>query len=580
MALVLVFVCGFLPEWWESPPEALQDEDETALQEETAFLLARPVDLNRATLDELLAIPWLSPVLACQILATRDSLGRFESTGQLLTVPGMTREWLALIAPVVTLVREEPDWTGDLLLRLRADTVPFGRDRAAGFGRVAIDRAPWRAAAVWEKDRGEADVLDWVGMGLGYRRDGFGVLVGDFTLGSGLGLVFSGPHRRSGAWQDAGVKGPGNLRLVRTALETRALRGAGIELVRPGWRAAAFGSYAGRDARLNSDGTVDRLVGGVHDDSASVAGRDAVDELAFGTAVSGRWKDIVISADGVWTGYSRDFAPADSAVSFHGRSLAAGGLGLDAKMSGYRVGVEAAASTGGGVSGALELSGDWQGVSAGLGLVGYGARFFAPLGRSRSLTSRKDRLYARARVGYRVAGFRVAVRGNTYRDFEADSLPARMEVKLGQRLNRFLLELKVGRSFKLEQRRSRTSRWDVSFGQDGLDVRFTAADEYPEQGSGRGRMAALALRVECGWLWGALTAARFDIAGSGVRMYLREYAPMRIGSSFGTSESAWRFGLSPGLKLSSGNRLGLKLGVTWRDAPVFDVAGQIEFGLN
>ena len=60
-----------------------------------------PLDINRATRDELLALPRVGPVLAGRILALRDSLGRFEAPEDLLAVKGVGERTLARLRPLL-----------------------------------------------------------------------------------------------------------------------------------------------------------------------------------------------------------------------------------------------------------------------------------------------------------------------------------------------------------------------------------------------------------------------------------------------------------------------------------------------
>ncbi|MBI4589066.1 MAG: helix-hairpin-helix domain-containing protein [Candidatus Rokubacteria bacterium] len=56
---------------------------------EAQIKLAGPLDLNRATTDDLQRLPGVGPTLAGQILRARERRGRFAATEDLLTVPGM-----------------------------------------------------------------------------------------------------------------------------------------------------------------------------------------------------------------------------------------------------------------------------------------------------------------------------------------------------------------------------------------------------------------------------------------------------------------------------------------------------------
>lgn len=62
----------------------------------------RPLDINRASLDELARLPGVGPSLAGRILAERDRRGRFESPDALRYVLGMGPKKLAAIRALVT----------------------------------------------------------------------------------------------------------------------------------------------------------------------------------------------------------------------------------------------------------------------------------------------------------------------------------------------------------------------------------------------------------------------------------------------------------------------------------------------
>lgn len=59
------------------------------------------LDLNRATVEELLALPGVGPVIAERIVALRASRGRFADVAELEEVPGVGSKSLERIAPLV-----------------------------------------------------------------------------------------------------------------------------------------------------------------------------------------------------------------------------------------------------------------------------------------------------------------------------------------------------------------------------------------------------------------------------------------------------------------------------------------------
>jgi competence protein ComEA len=61
-----------------------------------------PLDLNRATAEELVALPGIGEVKAAAILAVRDSQGGFQSLEELEAVRGIGPAVVAKLRPFVT----------------------------------------------------------------------------------------------------------------------------------------------------------------------------------------------------------------------------------------------------------------------------------------------------------------------------------------------------------------------------------------------------------------------------------------------------------------------------------------------
>ena len=85
----------------------------------------RQVDLNRATVEELLALPSIGPVLAKRIVDHRRRHGRFRRPEEVIIVPGMSATRYRRIAHLLV---AGPDFAGDPA-RTRARPAGGGRDR-------------------------------------------------------------------------------------------------------------------------------------------------------------------------------------------------------------------------------------------------------------------------------------------------------------------------------------------------------------------------------------------------------------------------------------------------------------------
>jgi hypothetical protein len=575
IALLLLFGqfgAGFFP---ESP----STEGDAAMQEQVERLLERRIDLNRASARNLLAIPWLSPVLAYSIIAVRDSLGGFDEVGQLRQVPGMTAQTFAAIRPFLRIGGSPRTWTGSAVSRAGVDSVGVGAAGLRMLNRLEVRSRHVRVAALTEKDRGEGSALDFVSAGAELNLGRVRAMLGDFTAGFGQGLVFSAPRWRSSLLDGTDRDGR-NARLVSSAVEASYLRGGAIDVRAGGWNACVFGSYAGRDARLNDDGTVERLTGsGVHDDSASLAGRNEVRELTSGLGAGYRGNRFGAGLVAGHSRYNRTFAPSDSVASFAGSELFATGLSAEYRLGQYELRGEMAGSSGKGMAGAFELTGGWPDFDARVSLRGRQARFFAPHGRWSSLAGTKDRLDAAGRLGWHRFGSSVAVSGNTHRDFELDSVPARLELRFGQELDRLDLALGLGVRYEAEEERRRTAKAEVGFRvAPRTTARLVLADVYPEKSTSRGTMAACLLAQGLGSAELGVTAARIAVNGTGITMYVPEPGAGHIGSSFSSSASCWRVAAGCGVRVLKWLRLGLKAGCAWKPRPVLAAAAQLEVG--
>ncbi|HNR01119.1 MAG TPA: ComEA family DNA-binding protein [Anaerolineaceae bacterium] len=61
------------------------------------------INLNRATMEELISLPGIGPVKAKAIIEFRDKYGPFTEIEELLYIPGIGKDQLIVIAPLLSI---------------------------------------------------------------------------------------------------------------------------------------------------------------------------------------------------------------------------------------------------------------------------------------------------------------------------------------------------------------------------------------------------------------------------------------------------------------------------------------------
>jgi competence protein ComEA len=69
---------------------------------------SKPLDLNRATADQLAQLPGIGPKTAQAIVNFRKSSGPFRRVEDLLAIRGISRKKLAAMRPYVTVGKSSP----------------------------------------------------------------------------------------------------------------------------------------------------------------------------------------------------------------------------------------------------------------------------------------------------------------------------------------------------------------------------------------------------------------------------------------------------------------------------------------
>lgn len=85
-------------------PRASTPTGEKSQNADPKYFEKKPLDLNKATQDQLELLPGVGPAMAQKILATRKEKGGFKTVDELNDVPGIGEKKLEKLRPLVTVI--------------------------------------------------------------------------------------------------------------------------------------------------------------------------------------------------------------------------------------------------------------------------------------------------------------------------------------------------------------------------------------------------------------------------------------------------------------------------------------------
>ncbi len=171
-------------------------------------LESAPVNVNRADVAMLLQIPFLNYKIARRIVKHRREYGVYQDARHLQEAIGLSEELLNTILPYINFQARKENPFIDYRLQLGRPLHPIAgydiADDARRYGNPyhLYHRLRWQptsrfsVGALWEKDSGEPNWYDFGSFYIQYDWAGAKskILLGDFNLSSGQGLLFNGPY--------------------------------------------------------------------------------------------------------------------------------------------------------------------------------------------------------------------------------------------------------------------------------------------------------------------------------------------------------------------------------------------------
>lgn len=340
-----------------SDEERAEDEDAVAMLEELKLLSEHPLNINTATIDDLLQLPFLSEAQIEQIHAYIYLHGQMQTLAELRLVPlidGVTRRRMSLF---VYAEPEQHDDKSHLMGHLRSDLstrldVPLyyrlGQQQPDGYqGNPLYHRIRYQlgnnrhfqAGLRVEKDAGERFYDSYGGYAMlfdvGFLQR---AIVGDYRIGFGEGLVMGGSTWNSKTAPPLKVQS--GIRPMTGMDEVNFLRGAAATLsLCKHVNLSAFVSYRRRDATLTPDGEVQTLLAnGYHRTAAEWERCRNVASTVVGGNIAWQYRGFHVGATGYWQQFSLALSPGTQTYrAIYPRGTTFGAMGLNYGYTRYRI---------------------------------------------------------------------------------------------------------------------------------------------------------------------------------------------------------------------------------------------------
>ncbi len=272
---------------------ALEKETSISIEalESLAELREKPLDINSASYDELMRIPYLCPVLCLRIIDYREKHA-FGSIEDMLKIAGINALLLENIRPYITIRHKSlpPKRRTFSFRSLISGTLP--RDTAYTSSPFALSqkahyaRGPFFCGVTAFRDPYERSIADFYALYAGAERDDITFIAGDYAMEIGERLISGYPgfvFKSSGA-----VKGRETMaKPYRSGFEDFAYRGAIFEKRCRMLDAALFLSMNRLDGTFEGD-TAKRVIyeTGYHRTRTELDKKNTIEERAAGATAA------------------------------------------------------------------------------------------------------------------------------------------------------------------------------------------------------------------------------------------------------------------------------------------------------
>lgn len=333
-----------LPAGMSNQLEQMAEADESLLADADGLLLQwqyyqrHPLNINASGAAEWRELQVLDEKEIQQVLRYRQLMGDFISVYEMLAVPGLEREKIRQLLPLICVrpVLERPSFTaGQHLIVLQAAgalsmTNAQRKDQSSCLGsplrllvRYKYTDAGWQWGLTGEKDSGEQffrgkqkSGFDFYSFHVFKKGNGLlsGLALGDYSVSMGQGLVhWQGIDWGKGASAAPVAKRNALVRAYTGTGESRFMRGTAAVLRRGNCEAAMFASMRSLDAGITGDtmGFSSFITSGYHRTARELMNKGNLRQLSAGVVVRYQLPSLQIGVNAIGHLYDRSLQKRD-----------------------------------------------------------------------------------------------------------------------------------------------------------------------------------------------------------------------------------------------------------------------------
>lgn len=300
----LFWTCPLSAQWANWEQIIASEGENSALQD----LFDNPIELNQASKEDLLQLPWISEQKAEKILCTRTRLNGFQSWEELIVEGLFSHTEIAFFQQIFTLSpakHTSSSLKGRHRLSLRRQKSrgeledKFSGNRYRTYNRFDVKIGDhFQTGLIMEKDPGEASITDYITgfLDVSIPHLNSRCLIGQFTLENGTGLYYHSPYRYGYSDHPIHNAKPVHHR-TRPFLatnENQGYRGIAVEFYRPFHITAIF-SQRKRAATLENGQISSFYNSGYFRTESEKAKRNQVKEKIVGLLFSYPFEQFILS---------------------------------------------------------------------------------------------------------------------------------------------------------------------------------------------------------------------------------------------------------------------------------------------